>query len=205
MLVDDHRLIRETWSMVLNSEQAFQVLANAGSGEEAIEMATQHRPNIVLMDINMGELNGFDATKAIRKFSPDSKIIGVSMHAIPAYAKRLMQAGAVGYVTKNSPMQELIKAIKEVQNGNTYICNEMRESVFEQSMNPGSNGPDIKLLSKRELQVATLIKNGLSSKEIGTRLDICCKTVEVHRYNMLKKLQLKNAASLVNFINESGL
>jgi DNA-binding NarL/FixJ family response regulator len=160
----------------------------------------------VLMDINMTPVNGFDATKLIRKFSPASRIIGISMHSMPAYARRMLQIGAMGYVTKNSSKDELLTAIVEVNNGKKYICDEVKNILAQQELEEDETGqPDMNVLSQREIDVVKLIKEGLSSKEIALRLDISLKTVEVHRYNILKKLSLKNTAALVNFINTHGL
>jgi DNA-binding NarL/FixJ family response regulator len=160
----------------------------------------------VLMDVNMSPVNGFDATKQIRKFSPGSKVIGVSMHSMPAYAKRMLQLGAMGYVTKNSSKDEMITAIMEVNGGRKYICDEVKNILAQQELDEGSApATDMNNLSRRELDIIQLIKEGLSSKEIALQLDISLKTVEVHRYNILKKLNLKNTAALVNFINTQGL
>lgn len=205
LLVDDHRLIRDSWSHVLNMEPRFQVVGSASTGEEALALAKEKRPRVILMDINMTPVNGFDITKAIRKQSPGSRIIGVSMHAIPVYAKKMFQAGAIGYVTKNSSREELITAILEVDAGKKYICEEVKTILAEQQMEETTSQSDINNLSKRELDVAKLIKEGMSSKEIALQLGISLKTVEVHRYNILKKLHLKNTASLVNFINTTGI
>jgi DNA-binding NarL/FixJ family response regulator len=206
LLVDDHRLIRDSWSFILSSDPRFEVTGETSSGEEAIEIAKEKRPDIILMDVNMTPINGFDATKQIRKLSPGSKIIGVSMHSMPAYAKRMLQLGAMGYVTKNSSKDEMINAILEVNHGRKYICDEVKNILAQQELDEGApNGTDMNNLSRRELDIIQLIKEGLSSKEIATRLDISLKTVEVHRYNILKKLNLKNTASLVNFINTHGL
>jgi DNA-binding NarL/FixJ family response regulator len=205
LLVDDHRLIRDSWSHILNREPRLQVVGAASNGDEAIEMAKTKRPRIILMDINMTPVNGFDATKTIRKQSPGSRIIGVSMHAIPVYAKKMLQAGAMGYVTKNSSREELISAILEVDAGRKYICDEVKNILAEQQLEEPSQQSDINNLSKREIEIAKLIKDGMSSKEIASQLGISLKTVEVHRYNILKKLHLKNTAALVNFVNTNGL
>lgn len=206
LLVDDHRLIRDSWSFILNSDPRFEVIGETSSGEEAIEIARDKRPDIVLMDVNMTPVNGFDATKQIRKFSPGSKVIGVSMHSMPAYAKRMLQLGAMGYVTKNSSKEEMIAAITEVNNGRKYICDEVKNILAQQELDEGSTAvTDMNTLSRRELDIIQLIKEGYSSKEIALKLDISLKTVEVHRYNILKKLNLKNTAALVNFINTQGL
>lgn len=206
LLVDEHRLIRDSWSFILNSDPRFEVVAETSSGEDAIELAKSRKPDIVLMDVNMTPVNGFDATKQIRKFSPGSKVIGVSMHSMPAYAKRMLQLGAMGYVTKNSPKDEMITAILEVHDGRKYICDEVKNILAQQELDEGTPAStDMNNLSRRELDIIQLIKEGLSSKEIALQLDISLKTVEVHRYNILKKLNLRNTAALVNFINAQGL
>ena len=204
LLVDDHKLVRDSWSFILNSDPRFHVVGETSSGDEAVEIATNIRPDVVLMDINMTPTNGFEATKLIRKYSPSSKIIGVSMHSMPAYAKRMLQSGATGYVTKNSSKEELMEAILEVSKGQKYICSEVKNILAQQELEEGGQ-PDLNVLSRRELDITKLIKDGLSSREIALKLDISLKTVEVHRYNILKKLHLKNTAALVNFINTHGL
>ncbi|MGV3765795.1 MAG: response regulator [Chitinophagaceae bacterium] len=204
LIADDHKLIRETWTFILNSDARFKVIAECSNGDDAIEIAKAQRPNIVLMDINMSPTTGIEATQQIRKVSPATRIIGVSMHSQPAYAKKMLSIGARGYVTKNSSREEMIKAILEVHGGNKYICDEVKNIISEQLLEE-NQAPSINLLSEREIQIIRLIKQGSSSKEISTELNISLKTVEVHRHNILKKLNLKNTASLVNFINNSAI
>jgi len=205
ILVDDHKLIRDSWSFILNSDPRFSVVGETSNGEEAVQIAKALKPNIVLMDVNMSPINGFDATKLITKYSPGSKVIAVSMHTMPAYAKRMMQLGAMGYVTKNSSKDEMIKAILEVSSGRKYICEEVKNILAQKELEEETSQGDMNHLSRREIDIIQLIKQGLSSKEIALKLDISLKTVEVHRYNILKKLKLKNTAALVNFINVNGL
>ena len=205
LLVDDHKLIRDSWSFILNSDQRFEVIGETCSGDEAVEIAKKKKPQIVLMDVNMTPLTGFDATKQIHKYSPVSRIIGVSMHSMPAYAKRMLQLGAMGYVTKNSSKDELITAILDVSNGHRYICNEVKDILAQQALEDDSKPIGLNVLSRRELDIMKLIKEGLSSKEIALKLDLSLKTVETHRYNILKKLDLKNTAALVNYMNTYGL
>jgi DNA-binding NarL/FixJ family response regulator len=204
LIADDHKLIRETWSYILNNDPRFKVVAACASGEEAVELAKEKHPGIILMDINMTPFSGLEATKQIRKIIPDSKIIGVTMHSQPAYAKKMLQIGARGYVTKNSSKEEMIKAILEVYQGNKYVCEEIRNILSDQSLEDTQDSPSINTLTEREMQIINLIKQGFSSKEIAGNLEISLKTVEVHRHNILKKLKLKNSASLVNFINNSS-
>lgn len=205
LLVDDHKLIRESWDIVLSTDPRFEVIGETSDVQQAVALATAHQPHLILMDINMTPINGFEATKLMLKHAPQSLVIGISMHSMPAYARRMFQVGARGYVTKNSSKEELFRAIDEVLAGNKYICEEIKNIVAHQELDEDSEYPDMNLLSKREIEVVTLIKQGLSSKEIAQRLEISLKTVEVHRYNILKKLKLKNTAALVNFINEQGL
>jgi DNA-binding NarL/FixJ family response regulator len=201
LIADDHKLIRETWSFILNSDPRFQVIAICGNAEEAVEMAKIKRPGIILMDINMIPMSGLEATEQIRKTSPACKIIGVTMHTQPAYAKKMLAIGARGYVTKNSSKEEMIKAILVVNGGNKYVCEEIKNIVSEQLLDENSSH-DINVLTERELQIVQLIRKGFSSREIADHLDISLKTVEVHRHNVLKKLRLKNSASLVNYLND---
>ncbi len=204
LIADDHKLIRETWSFILNNDTRFEVIAECGDSDQAVELARNLRPNIVLMDINMTPISGFEATEKIRKVSPASKIIGVSMHSQPAYAKKMLQIGAKGYVTKNSSKEEMIKAIMEVTNGNKYICDEIKNNISDMVLEENKDTPNVNALTEREIQIINLIKEGFSSKEIASQLSISLKTVEVHRHNILKKLKLKNSASLVNFINNTA-
>jgi DNA-binding NarL/FixJ family response regulator len=206
LIADDHTLVRETWSFILNTDVRFQVVAECGSGEEAVELSKKLRPNIVIMDINLPGMNGIEATQLIRKYSPGSKILGVSLHTQPTYARKMMQKGAMGYVTKNSSREEMFKALTEVNAGKKYICEEIKNILSEQVIGGGDeNQNGLNSLSQREIEIISFIKKGYSSKEIADSLSISVKTVEVHRYNILKKLNLKNAAALVNFINNSQL
>src|SRR5271154_2899829 len=201
LIADDHKLIREIWGYILNSDSRFHVVADSGDAAEAVELAKNTHPNVVLMDINMHPFSGLEATQKIRKISPSSKIIGLSMYSQPAYAKKMLQLGASGYVTKNSSKDEMIEAIISVNSGHKYVCSEIKNIISEQILDENVNTPNVNTLTEREIQVINFIKQGLSSKEIASNLNISLKTVEVHRHNVLKKLKLKNSASLVNFIN----
>ena len=171
LIADDHQLIRDTWTIILNSDLRFEVVAVASSGEQAVELAKAICPDIVLMDINMGNLNGLDATKLVKSFSPSSKIIGISIHAVPDFAKKMLKMGASGYITKNSSREEFIQAILEVQQGRIFICNEIKEILSHREFELTNDKPDFNSLTKRELEVIASIKDGLSSKEIGKGLD----------------------------------
>jgi DNA-binding NarL/FixJ family response regulator len=205
IVVEDHQLVREMWANFFADNDEIEVVGQCGEFDEAIEMAKVKRPDIVLLDINLPEYTGMDAVPLIRKYSPSSRIIAVSMHNQPAYAKKMLQMGARGYVTKNSSHKEILEAVDEVMNGGTYICREIKNNLSKQLLNNHPEKPGIKDLSVREIEIVKLIKEGLSSKEIAIRLNIAARTAEVHRHNILKKLGLKNTASLVNFINTTDL
>ena len=207
MIIDDHTLIRETWSSLLNTIPDFEVVAECGDGQLAIELAKNVRPDIVLLDINMEPINGFEVLKKIRKLSPASKIIGLSMRSEPAYAKKLLRLGAKGYVTKSSSRNEMLEAISEVNKGNIYICQELKNTLAGKITKEGDKDQGVNLLqginslSARELQVLALLSAGGSSKDIAAELGIAVKTVEVHRHNILRKTNLKNTITLINYVN----
>jgi DNA-binding NarL/FixJ family response regulator len=205
LVADDHTLVRETWTYILNADSRFTVVAACSNGEEAVELTKQLRPNVVIMDINLPGMDGIEATQLIRKFSPGSKILGVSLHTQPAYVRRMMQKGATGYITKNSPCEELFKAIIEVHEKRKYICDEIKNILSEQVLNGEEQQNGVNSLSRREIEIIGFIKKGFSSRQIAEELNISVKTVEVHRYNTLKKLNLKNSAAMVNYINNSQL
>src|SRR5450432_3327684 len=141
MIVDDHTLIRETWSFLLGKNENFEVVAECGDGERAIELARDKRPDVVLLDINMAPMSGFDVLKMIRKYSPTSRIIGVSMHSQPAYAKKMLRLGAKGYVTKNSSRTEMMEAIEAVSNNQVFVCQEVNNILSEQMLNGDPANP----------------------------------------------------------------
>ena len=205
VIVDDHKLIRQMWEIMFAGNNEIEITGESATVDEAIEMIKIKRPDIVFLDINLAQGSGMDAVPLIRKFSPGSRIIAVSMHNQPAYAKKMLQLGARGYVTKNSAHEEIFKAIEEVMSGRTYVCAEIKNVLSDQVMSNESTLPNSKGLSFREIGIVKLIKEGLSSKEISSQLSIATRTVEVHRHNILKKLKLKNTASLINYINTTDL
>ncbi|MES1224332.1 MAG: response regulator transcription factor [Bacteroidota bacterium] len=206
LIADDYKLNRDAWAYMLNNDSRFMVVAECGCATEAVEMTADKRPDVVLMDINTPVFAGLEATQKIRKQQPGSQVIGVSAYSQPLYVKKMLQMGAKGYVTKNSSKEEMISAILEVSQGKKYICDEIKTIISDQTLNEDDNKqPDINAITNRELEIITQIKGGSSSREIAAKLFISLRTVEVHRHNILKKLKLKNTASLINFINSSAV
>jgi DNA-binding NarL/FixJ family response regulator len=201
MIIDDHNIIREAISSLINLQDNMEVVAHSGDSESIINYAKDKRPDIALLDINMSPVDGFEMIKLIRKHSPLTKIIGLSMHSQPAYVKKLFRLGARGYLTKNSDSSEMIKAIMDVYEGNPFICSEIKNNLTNQMLGGEEEKSFINQLSERELQIIKHLKNGQSSKEIAADLKICCKTVEVHRHHILKKLNLKNTVAVINYLS----
>jgi two-component system invasion response regulator UvrY len=204
MLIDDHTLIRESWRSMLGAMENMEVIAECGDGRLAGELAKNMRPDVVLLDINMEPMDGFKVLKIIRMLSPMSKIIGLSMRSEPANVKKFLRLGAKGYVTKNSPREEMILAIEEVNKGNTYICAEVRPLLAKQATEGEGEAPDLNSLTERELRILGLLSAGGSSKEIAEKLGIAVKTAEVHRHNILKKMKVKSTVALVLYVNSRG-
>jgi DNA-binding NarL/FixJ family response regulator len=133
VIVDDHQMVRETWKMLLHQQAGIEVIQECASGAEAISVAPSLNPHVMLMDINMAPVNGFEATRKIMRQCPHIRIIGVSVNNQPGYARNMMQLGARGYVTKNSSQEEMVRAIHEVMQGRTYVCQEVLERMNKDS------------------------------------------------------------------------
>ncbi|HEX2606076.1 MAG TPA: response regulator transcription factor [Flavisolibacter sp.] len=129
VIADDHQMVRETWKIILDRHEQIDVIGECSNGAEAIDSAIHLNPDVILMDINMYPVNGFEATRKILKQSPNIKIIGVSVNNQPGYARNMLQLGAKGYVTKNSTRDEMIHAIMQVTDGKTYVCREVKEKM----------------------------------------------------------------------------
>lgn len=204
-IIDDHALIRETWAYVFNAHPDFEVVGTAATAQEGIDMAQELVPDVVTMDLNLPDINGIEATEKLRSLAPQVKILGISQHLQPAYAKKMMQNGACGYITKSSPIDEMFRAVKMVYQGNKYLSADVKDLIAEQMMNFDEDKADMNSLSRRELEIIGYIKSGMTSREIAEKLFISTKTADAHRYNILKKLKLKNTAALINYVNQYGL
>jgi len=135
IIVDDHEMIRQTWKMILQQNEELDIIFECSNGEEAIGAAVELQPDIILMDINMAPVNGFEATRRITKLIPTAKIIGLSINNQPTYARNIMQLGAKGFVTKNSSSSEMIEAIKTVYDGGNFICSEIIQAMYKRNNN----------------------------------------------------------------------
>lgn len=206
LIADDHKLLLDTWVLLFNANPDFQVVGHCNNGEDTIALARTLHPQLIILDINMPGMDGFETTHQLRKYLPGCKILCISMHCLPVYVRKMMKTGAMGYVTKNSPVEEVFIAAKEIMKNNKYICQEIKDIITESRLGEDNEEKvGINSLSKRELTIISYIRKGLSSKMIAITTGIAVKTVDAHRHNILKKLHLPNVASLVNFVDHSEL
>ena len=203
LIVDDHKLISEAWSSLLSSSPGFKVLGTADNADDAYSLTLSFRPDIVLMDINLKNSTGFDATEKICNSLPKTRVIGLSLHDDINYVKKFLSLGAKGYLTKNTSKNELIEAIKTVYSGETFIAADIKDKFFTSLLNI-DNSESKKELTLKEIEIVKLISAGMTSKEIAEKLFISPRTVETHRHNILKKLDLSNAAQLSSWAKEKG-
>ncbi|MCG8643114.1 MAG: response regulator transcription factor [Desulfobacterales bacterium] len=207
IIADDHTIIREGLKSLLD-KKGVDVLAIAKNGREAIELAIQHRPDVVIMDISMPDFNGLDATAVIREEIPSTKVIALSMHSDKRLVNRMFASGATGYVLKESAIDELYDAIREVNIGNAYLSASIARMYVDSSeglFKDPETMPDYKELSKKERHVLQLVAEGKKTRDIAQELSVSVKTVETHRRNIMKKLDIFSIAGLTKFAIKEGI
>jgi DNA-binding NarL/FixJ family response regulator len=208
VLAEDHTILREGLRALLTADPDFEIVAEAADGREAVRFVEKQIPDLILMDLSMPRMTGMDAIREIKKRYPQTKIIALTVHKTEEYLRTTLQAGADGYVLKDATHEELMMAIESVLRGKTYLSPGVSGKVVEgylegkESQMPLST---LGLLSLREREVLKLIAEGYKNKEIATDLCISLKTVEKHRANLMKKLDLHNAAALTAYAIEQGL
>jgi len=206
LIADDHQLITEGLSQILEAEKMIGEIFTARNGKEAVDKALAENIDCVIMDINMPELNGLEATKRIKKEKPEIKIIVVSMLCDPSVVNKMLKAGADAFINKDTGKAELLKAIGKVMNNEKYISPAISNDLFMHLNDRNVNtSADEKHLTKREIEIIGYIADGLTNNEIAAKLFLSNVTVETHRKNILAKLQLKNTASLVKYAAEHKL
>ncbi len=206
LITDDHQLITDGLSQILKAEKMIGEIHAAKNGKEAVEIVMTKDIDCIIMDINMPELNGMEATKLIKKEKPGIKIIVVSMLCDPSIVIKMLKAGADAFINKDTGKAELLKAIDKVMHNEKYISPGISNDLFthlnDRNINTTANE---KHLTKREIEIIGYIADGLTNNEIAAKLFLSNVTVETHRKNMLAKLQLKNTASLVKYAAEHKL
>ncbi len=206
LLADDHRLVRAGLRALLHSLGGVEVVAEAGNGYDALQLAEQHQPDVVIMDVGMQGLNGLEAAARMAKTTPAPRIIMLSMHANEEYVRRALRAGAAGYLLKGAEPAELEIALQAVMRGETYLTPAVSKHVIQNFLQGGTAASDsLQDLTPRQREVLQLIAEGHSTKNIAHRLNVSVKTVETHRGELMNRLDIHDVAGLVRYAIRTGL
>lgn len=204
LLVDDHDLVRVGFNRLLSDVKGIKVLGEANSGEEAVKLAKSLKPDVILMDVKMPGIGGLEATRKILRTMPDVKIIAVTVYGDEPFPSRFMQAGASGYITKGSSLEEMVKAIRTVFNGQRYLSPEVAQQLALKHFNHEEASP-FDILSERELQVMLMITSGQKVQEISDSLCLSPKTVNSYRYRLFEKLGVNSDVELTHLAIRHGM
>jgi len=208
LIADDHRIMREGLRSLLERSGNFECIAEADDGHQAVKLALELRPDIVIMDIAMPNLNGIEATRQIKSELPEVEVVVLSMHATRNYVMQVLQAGASAYLLKDSAFEELSTALLAISRGGMYLSPAIAKTAALANLKAGASGGvtgQVEHLTKRELQVLQLIAEGKSTKDIAARLDLSVKTVETHRKQIMDKLEIRSIAGLTKYCIREGL
>ena len=206
ILVDDHKLVLHSMAQSLGREKDFCVVAQANTGKSAVKLAADHKPDMMLIDISMPDMNGTEACRQILAENPAIKILALTMHSEKIYIMGMLNAGAYGYILKSGTYKELLTALRTVFAGKVYLSREIAHLVTDQTMNGVSETIDqFSQLSLREREVLQLIAQGNTSKEIANKQNISPRTVDIHRNNLKKKLDVHSIAGLTKVAISRGL
>jgi len=204
IIVDDHEIVRTGLKMIIDKMSGINLIAEAENGNQAIDAVRQFKPDVILMDVNMPELSGVEATRRISQHMPDTKVIILTVHAENPFPAQLLEAGARGYLTKGCAADELEKAIKSVAINKRYIGADIAQQMALSVM-PGGDSSPFDELSSREMEVMMLLSQGKKPKEIGEKLILSPKTVATYKYRILEKLQIENVIELAHMAIRHGI
>jgi len=207
LLADDHKITREGLRSLLEKNKDTEVIGEAQNGREAVQLAIDLQPDIVIMDVSMPDLNGIEATKEILKEVENAKVIALSMHSDRSFVTEMLKSGASGYLLKDCAFDELTRAIETVQKGQIYLSPSVSGDLVSSLLN-GSGQVDVlntNNLTHREREVLQLMSEGKSTKQIAVDLEISSKTVETHRRQLMRKLEIFNVAELTKYAIRKGL
>ncbi len=202
LLVDDHTLFRQGMRTLISAEADMEVVGEATDGAEAITKAAELKPDVVLMDIGMAGFSSFEATRQIRKNRPETKVLFLTMYDDEDYLVEGMEVGASGYVLKDTPAAQCLAAIRDVYRGGSYLSPRMLSQLvddFRSRLKSTARVPRFATLTAREKEVLKLLAEGNSVKEIACQLNLSVKTVEAHKFNLMRKLDIHNKAQLVQY------
>ena len=203
LLADDHAVVRQGFRMILSSHPDLEIVGEAGNGREAVELAATLRPDVVVMDVAMPELNGIEATRRLTAENPHIRVVALSMHKDSVYVREILRAGARGYLLKDSVADDLVAAVRSVAGGEGYLSPAISNAVLDDYRKHVTNPID--LLSSREREVLQMLAEGKTNKEIAVTLNLSVYTVEAHRGRIMEKLNVHSINELVRFAVRNGL
>ncbi|MCB1955124.1 MAG: response regulator transcription factor [Rhodocyclaceae bacterium] len=206
MIVDDHRILREGLRRLIGDDPAYEVVAEADNGRDAVRLARQLEPDMILMDVAMSGMNGIEATRQIMAQQPEIRILGLSMHSDSLFVRQMLEAGARGYLLKENAFDEILTALKSLAQGKVYVSPQASGSLL-QDMASGqpADAAEASPLTARERETLQLIAEGHSTVQIAERLFVSAKTVESHRKKIMDKLDLHSVAELTKYAIRHGL
>ena len=205
LVADDHPVVRKGLQTCLARQKNFKLVGEAVDGDEALRKARELSPDVVLMDISMPGMNGLAVTEVLRREAPDMKVLILSVHSNKEYIFRVIQAGAHGYVSKEAPPAEVLRAIESVYEGEPHFSEDIRRDALNQFVIGGGKKPPFAQLTSREREVLILIADGQSNKEIADRLNIGVRTIETHRERIMRRLNIHSVAGLTKYAIANGL
>lgn len=214
LIADDHDVVRSGLRALLHSFPDFAVIAEAADGEEAVQLARERKPDVILMDISMPRLDGIEATTQIMEQQPDARVVILSVHEDEEYVRRILKAGARGYVLKNARRKEIAQAIRSALSGDRFFSPGISRIIVDGYIKRSAESPSgpqqpetqgDQRLTKRELEILGLIANGLTNKQIADQLFLSFRTVNTHRTNIMQKLDIHDTAGLVRHAMSLGL
>ncbi len=207
-IVDDHEIVRDGIKILLEDEPGFEIVCEAKNGKEAVKFCAEEEIDLAIMDITMPEMDGIKATKLIKEKKPDVKVLALTMLSEDQHIRKMIKAGASGYILKSSGKEELIKAINSIIKGQHYFSDDATQSILQELVNPvvtKTSDPEDINITDRELEVLKLIVNEYTNQEIADELYISVRTVDAHRRNLLQKTGAKNTAGLVKYAIKNKL
>ena len=203
LLADDHAVVRQGFKMILAAQPDMEIVGEAANGREAVELAQQLSPDVVVMDVSMPELNGIEATRRLASSVPHARVVALSMHKDSVYVREILHAGARGYLLKDSGAADLVAAIRAVASGESYLSPAVSNAVLDDYRRHATNPID--LLTSREREVLQMLAEGKTNKEIAGVLNLSVYTVDAHRGRIMEKLNLHSIGELVRFAVRNGL
>ena len=203
LLADDHSVVRQGFRLILNSQTDMEVIGEADNGREAVEKAEKLRPDVIVMDVAMPELNGIEATRRINRSVPRTRVLALSMHKDSVYVREILRAGARGYLLKDAIDSDLVDAVRHVARGEGYISPAVSDAVLSDYRKHVTDPID--LLTSREREILQLIAEGNTNKDVANLLNLSVHTVDAHRGRIMEKLNLHSTGELVRFAMRKGL